>query len=532
MGDSASIFMKAIAETGSTLDLRMSVSVNSADEDFGVDNFVITGTALLDETPPVVTCPDPIMQDNDPAMCGAVVTFMDATATDNVDPDPTVTQTGGPLSGSTFPIGDTEITFTATDAAGNESMCSFIITVNDVESPLLTCPSDVTVANDVGVCGAVVTYGVIDVSDNCPEPTSNPGMLTTTFAGGNSFDGNMFDVNILNNITVQSFDVNLADPTGDFEVYFKNDTYVGSEMTPGDWTLVGSATGVVSNGADTATPLNLNMDLSLIAGQTYAFYVTSTGAQVNYTDGVAVGNVFISNADLEILEGAGGEYPFDASFSPRNFNGTIIYETGGFNIELVEGFASGEEFPVGTTTVTYQVTDGTGNVGTCSFDVTVTDTEDPMVVCPENEIIELPSGEMYTLPDYSDNVTATDNCPDPVISQSPAAGVMIGSGETTVTITVTDAAGNSVDCTFDVIVNEVLGVITNDITQINLSPNPATSNVYVNTTVNTIEVYNMLGQRVLQTNQNTFDVSGLVQGAYLVKITTDNGQTTKKLTVK
>ena len=42
----------------------------------------------------------------------------------------------------------------------------------------------------------------------------------------------------------------------------------------------------------------------------------------------------------------------------------------------------------------------------------------------------------------------------------------------------------------------------------------------------------MLCQKVLETNQNTFDVSSLIQGAYLVKITTDNGQTTKKLTVK
>ena len=38
---------------------------------------------------------------------------------------------------------------------------------------------------------------------------------------------------------------------------------------------------------------------------------------------------------------------------------------------MTAGFASGSAFPQGTTTVTYQVTDGSGNIRTCSFDVTV-----------------------------------------------------------------------------------------------------------------------------------------------------------------
>ena len=48
-----------------------------------------------------------------------------------------------------------------------------------------------------------------------------------------------------------------------------------------------------------------------------------------------------------------------------------------FTVEQTAGLASGSEFPLGTTTNTFVVTDAAGNTATCSFDVTITDDEDP-----------------------------------------------------------------------------------------------------------------------------------------------------------
>ncbi|MEM0519648.1 HYR domain-containing protein, partial [Aequorivita flava] len=45
------------------------------------------------------------------------------------------------------------------------------------------------------------------------------------------------------------------------------------------------------------------------------------------------------------------------------------------------GLPSGSQFPVGTTTNTFEVTDSDGNTETCSFDVTVEDNEAPTAVC-------------------------------------------------------------------------------------------------------------------------------------------------------
>ncbi|MFS4469328.1 HYR domain-containing protein [Maribacter sp. 2210JD10-5] len=47
----------------------------------------------------------------------------------------------------------------------------------------------------------------------------------------------------------------------------------------------------------------------------------------------------------------------------------------GFEVSQIEGLASGELFPVGTTTNTYEVKDAAGNTATCSFDITVTRSE-------------------------------------------------------------------------------------------------------------------------------------------------------------
>ncbi|MCA9923957.1 MAG: lamin tail domain-containing protein, partial [Anaerolineales bacterium] len=57
LGDAAQTFTKSIAGTGSTLDLRMIVTVDSGDEDFAVDNFKISGDdggGTGDTTPPLI----------------------------------------------------------------------------------------------------------------------------------------------------------------------------------------------------------------------------------------------------------------------------------------------------------------------------------------------------------------------------------------------------------------------------------------------------------------------------------------------
>ena len=72
-----------------------------------------------------------------------------ATATDNVDGALSVSNDGLPV----FPLGETTVTFSATDAAGNIGTETATVTVTDQTAPVLTAPADGTVpATDGNGC--------------------------------------------------------------------------------------------------------------------------------------------------------------------------------------------------------------------------------------------------------------------------------------------------------------------------------------------------------------------------------------------
>ncbi len=112
--------------SGSIFSLGMTtVTVTSSDPAGNTASRTFTVT-VSDTTAPVITIPSNMIIEATSA-AGAVVTFS-TSATDAVSgPRPT---TNTPPSGSTFPIGATTITTTASDAAGNPSSQSFTVTIN------------------------------------------------------------------------------------------------------------------------------------------------------------------------------------------------------------------------------------------------------------------------------------------------------------------------------------------------------------------------------------------------------------------
>jgi len=81
----------------------------------------------FDTTPPTISVPsDTVLNATSPA--GAIFSFT-ATATDSLDPNPVIACT--PPSGSSFPIGTTVVTCSATDVSGNNSTASFQVSVKD-----------------------------------------------------------------------------------------------------------------------------------------------------------------------------------------------------------------------------------------------------------------------------------------------------------------------------------------------------------------------------------------------------------------
>lgn len=128
---------------------------------------------VVDQTPPVITCPGNMTANTAPGTCSATVNPGTATATDNCDSTPTITGTRSDSQAlnAPYPKGTTTITWRATDDAGNYSECTQTITVQDHENPVIVCPANITRGTDAPSCSATVNPGQPTVTDNCGSTT-------------------------------------------------------------------------------------------------------------------------------------------------------------------------------------------------------------------------------------------------------------------------------------------------------------------------------------------------------------------------
>src|SRR5205814_2185600 len=119
--------------------------------------------------------------------------------------------------------------------------------------------------------------------------------------------------------------------------------------------------------------------------------------------------------------------------------------------------AAGTLVGLGAHTITVTATDEAGNSATCATTFTVTDTTVPTVSCPAPTSPSADGGCQAAVPNVLGGVTASDSCSATngiTLCQSPAAGTLVGLGAHTITVTATDAAGNSATCTTTFTVND------------------------------------------------------------------------------
>jgi ELWxxDGT repeat protein len=103
-----------------------SVTVTAEDPVYPATHCGFTVT-VKDTTAPQLTCPADLTAEAPAGSQGAAVELPRATATDVVSG--TLDVSFSPASGSTFPVGTTQVTASATDGAGNKTQCQFKVTV-------------------------------------------------------------------------------------------------------------------------------------------------------------------------------------------------------------------------------------------------------------------------------------------------------------------------------------------------------------------------------------------------------------------
>jgi len=135
--------------------------------------FAIVAPIESANTPPSVAAPaDMTLEAAGPA--GAQATF-DAAATDTEDG--LLIPTCVPASGSTFPVGATQVTCNVTDSGGLPASASFTVTVRDTIRPAFGPPLAPIVATATSTSGATVTYSppaATDAADSNPKVACTP----------------------------------------------------------------------------------------------------------------------------------------------------------------------------------------------------------------------------------------------------------------------------------------------------------------------------------------------------------------------
>ena len=140
-------------------------------------------------------------------------------------------------------------------------------------------------------------------------------------------------------------------------------------------------------------------------------------------------------------------------------------------------------FPVGVTRVTATALNVAG-ADSCSFRVTVRDTQPPVITCPANITQNNDPGKCGAVVTFA--ATATDNCSKTTITYDHNPGSFFDVGTTTVIATATDSSGNTAHCAFTVTVKDVEPPVIHDLSASPRTlwpPNHKMKNVTINYTV-------------------------------------------------
>lgn len=173
---------------GTPLDIGETVVTITAQNAAGHTADCTATVAVVDSTPPAITgCPANMTKNTDPDSCAAVVSWTEPTVIDNCA-GASIARTNGSAPGSPFPKGVTSVTYTATDAHGNTSTCSFIVTISDHQAPTITtCPPARSIPAGANCVAAIPNLvNELVANDNCSGPvtiTQSPTAGTTVGLG-------------------------------------------------------------------------------------------------------------------------------------------------------------------------------------------------------------------------------------------------------------------------------------------------------------------------------------------------------------
>ena len=455
-------------ETGSTFTITSFNAAHNGDYDVVLTNecrTVISDTAtlFLDRTPPTMNqCPGDQGLSANASCLAAIPNLIPAVvAVDVCDPNPVVTQS--PEAGTLVGLGDTLVTLTATDNAGNSATCTATIMVRDTTPPLITLngPGEITlecnpatvyveqgataadncdgtfsatVGGDVvkpSQCGDyVVTYSAVDAAGNSAITISRTIHLVDTIPP--------IINNLPANLTVECQGPSGVPTTDPAVAAFLNMPTASDACDPNV---------PVTHDAPTTFPLGGTL-VTWIAQDEKGHLVTASRT-VTVVD-TTPPTITCPSPPAPVSANGNCQATLPDLASAASASDVCIGTAA-----VAQNPAAGTAIGLGNTFVTLTATDGVGNQSTCQVAVTVVDTAPPTITCPPTPApINANTNCQAAIPDLTAGATPSDNC-SVNVTQNPVPGTLVGLGHTLVTLTATDGAGLTATCQVTVTVIDV-----------------------------------------------------------------------------
>ncbi len=381
---------------------------------------------ISDTTPPIITVPLDIEVEATSAS-KMLIEIGDATASDTIGIDSIINN-----APKTFNLGNTTITWTAIDTHGNNASANQIISVVDTTAPTIEAPSDVIIeAQDaesnnvsIGTASAQDIVGVILIENNSLEVFSLGEHLITWTA-----------IDAAGNFATDTQKISVIDTTPP-TIIAPESVQVEASSKLNNLVELGNATATdfigiqsITNDAPEVFPL----------GETIVTWTATDLGGLTSSDTQTVSVIDTTSPTVSVPK----LITIEATSETQN-----VVDFGGVYADDLVGVASvtndaPEFFPFGLTTITWVVTDESGNIATSMQQISVEDTTVPTITAPDDVILEATNSQnnIVTLgqAEASDLVSVSS-----IINDAPDTFAV---GETIVTWSAIDSSGNSANAT-------------------------------------------------------------------------------------
>lgn len=391
---------------------------------------------------PVINCPGNIVTQPSGGQPTASVSYT-VTASDSTLVAPTVTCSAN--SPSTFPLGVSLISCNATNQFSLQTRCSFTVSVIDTVVPTISCPANINASPDAGKTYATAIFAN-------PTASDNSGIASLSCS---PTSGSKFPVAVSTLVTCTATDGAMLQNACAFTVSVA-DNIPPVVTCPSDQTISTAVTSLTSVSYPQATATDNSGIPSVVCSPASGTLFGLGYSKVTCTATDTSGNVASCNFNVRVADllppvitcqtnltistspnAATGVTNWNLATATDNSNGAVVISCPQFGITT---------FPVGVTLLSCTATDTSNNVASCSFTVTVVDTQPPEVSCPTNIYDVLGPGRSNKTEIWS--FTASDNVGVRQQYCNPSSGSVLQWGQTVVNCFAFDAAGNNATCSF------------------------------------------------------------------------------------